>query len=132
MSSTRRRAANGAGFVLACLLPFAASGCSTKSQSASPCPSALAQVSTYVAQATAPASLPAQVPVPVGTSLDDAVAEAGARSQNYGADQAAKAAAAAASQQAMVLASYVIVQHPTCFTDAELAVAQLRIDHAKQ
>jgi hypothetical protein len=108
------------------------SGCGAKAKPASPCPSAAAQVATYVAQAQAPASPPTLVPVPVGTSLDDALAEAGARSLNYGADQAAKAAAASASQQAMVLASYVIVQHATCFTDAELAVAHLRIDRAKQ
>ncbi len=70
--------------------------------------------------------------MPVGTSLYDVVGQAGARSQNYSAIQDANAAAAAASQQAMVLASYVVVQHAACFTDADVAVAQLRIDRAKQ
>jgi hypothetical protein len=33
--------------------------------------------------------------------------------------------------QQLLLAAYVIVQHPTCFTDAELAAAQERIDQSK-
>lgn len=119
------------------VLPIAAvvllsSGCAksaSESPAAAACGSAQEQVSTFVTTPTGPTAVAINPePVATGTSFDSVIAAAEARSLAYGANQDAIAAKA----QALLLAAYVVVQHPTCFSDADLAAAQLVIDRAKQ